>query len=73
MRMIVQQGIAVHHAGLLPILKETIEILYANGLIKIMLATTSFAIGNFDKKVLICRLGLCCFLKLKSTMRSERR
>lgn len=38
-------GIGVHHAGLLPILKETIEILYSKGLIKVLFATTSFSIG----------------------------
>ena len=42
---ILQSGIGVHHAGLLPILKETIEILYSRGLIKILFATTSFSIG----------------------------
>lgn len=45
MRYIVKKGIAVHHAGLLPILKETIEVLFAAGLIKILFATTSFSIG----------------------------
>jgi antiviral helicase SKI2 len=38
-------GIGVHHAGLLPIIKETIEILYSRGLIKVLFATTSFSIG----------------------------
>ena len=42
---ILQSGIGMHHAGLLPILKETIEILYSRGLIKILFATTSFSIG----------------------------
>jgi antiviral helicase SKI2 len=45
MRRMLPQGIGVHHAGLLPILKETIEILYSKGLIKILFATTSFSIG----------------------------
>lgn len=45
MRRILPQGIGVHHAGLLPILKETIELLYSKGLIKILFATTSFSIG----------------------------
>ena len=39
------KGIGIHHSGLLPILKEIIEILYSNGLIKILFATTSFSIG----------------------------
>ena len=45
MREILKSGIGVHHSGLLPILKETIEILYSKGLIKILFATTSFSIG----------------------------
>jgi len=45
MRRILAQGIGVHHAGLIPILKETIEILYSKGLLKILCATTSFSIG----------------------------
>ena len=44
-RQILQIGIGVHHSGLLPILKEIIEILYFHGLIKILFATTSFSIG----------------------------
>ena len=42
---LLQYGIGVHHSGLLPILKEIIEILYYKGLIKILIATTSFSIG----------------------------
>ena len=42
---ILQSGIGVHHAGLLPIIKEAIEILYSRGLIKVLFATTSFSIG----------------------------
>ena len=38
-------GIGVHHAGLLPIVKEIVEILYSKGLLKILFATTSFSIG----------------------------
>ena len=45
LREILQSGIGMHHAGLLPILKETIEVLYSRGLIKILFATTSFSIG----------------------------
>ena len=44
-KQILQYGIGVHHSGLLPILKEIIEILYYHGLIKILFATTSFSIG----------------------------
>lgn len=45
MRMMLPLGIGVHHAGLLPIIKEIVEILYSKGLLKILFATTSFSIG----------------------------
>lgn len=32
---ILKRGIGVHHSGLLPILKEVIEILFQEGLIKV--------------------------------------
>lgn len=30
-----RRGIAVHHAGLLPIMKETVEMLFCQGYIKV--------------------------------------
>lgn len=42
---LLQKGIGVHHSGLLPILKETIEILFQEGLIKALFATETFSIG----------------------------
>ena len=45
LKEILPSGIGMHHAGLLPILKEAIEVLYSKGLIKILFATTSFSIG----------------------------
>ena len=51
---LLQYGIGVHHSGLLPILKEIIEILYYKGLIKILIATTSFSIGlNMPTKTVV--------------------
>nr|CAB3266089.1 superkiller viralicidic activity 2-like 2 [Phallusia mammillata] len=38
-------GIGIHHGGLLPILKETIEILFSEGLIKVLFATETFSMG----------------------------
>lgn len=35
----------VHHGGLLPILKEIVEILFSRGLIKVLFATETFAMG----------------------------
>lgn len=44
-RKLLQRGIGVHHAGLLPILKEVIEILFQEGLLKVLFATETFSIG----------------------------
>jgi hypothetical protein len=32
---LLKKGIGIHHSGLLPLLKETIEILFGEGLIKV--------------------------------------
>lgn len=44
-RRLVARGIAFHHAGMLPILKELVEELFEQGLIKILYATETFAVG----------------------------
>ncbi|MFM9142138.1 MAG: DEAD/DEAH box helicase [Actinomycetota bacterium] len=40
-----ERGIAAHHAGLLPMFKETIEELFQRGLLKIVFATETLALG----------------------------
>jgi superfamily II RNA helicase len=48
------RGIAYHHSGVLPILKEIIEILFARGFIRVMFATETFAVGiNMPTKTVI--------------------
>lgn len=42
---LLRRGIGIHHGGLLPILKETIEILFGEGLVKALFATETFAMG----------------------------
>lgn len=42
---LLKRGIGIHHGGLLPIIKETIEILFGEGLIKALFATETFAMG----------------------------
>lgn len=42
---LVMKGIGIHHSGLIPILKEIIEILYGKKLIKVLIATETFAMG----------------------------
>lgn len=44
-REMLGRGIAVHHGGLLPIVKECIEILFAKSLVKVLFATETFAMG----------------------------
>jgi superfamily II RNA helicase len=39
------KGIAVHHAGILPNLKEIVETLFGEGMIKVLYATETFAVG----------------------------
>lgn len=45
MKEMLCRGIGVHHGGLLPILKETVEILFSEGVLKVLLATETFAMG----------------------------
>lgn len=45
LRELLSRGIAVHHGGLLPIMKEIVEILFARSLVKILFATETFAMG----------------------------
>ncbi|VDL90075.1 unnamed protein product [Schistocephalus solidus] len=40
-----RRGVGIHHGGLLPILKELVEILFAEGYIKVLFATETFAMG----------------------------
>ncbi|MCR4426693.1 MAG: DEAD/DEAH box helicase, partial [Firmicutes bacterium] len=48
MRRILQRGIAYHHAGLLPVLKEIVEDLFERRVIQVLYATETFAVGiNF--------------------------
>ncbi len=45
LKSLVNRGIAFHHSGLIPILKEIVEILFQKGLVKILFATETFAVG----------------------------
>jgi antiviral helicase SKI2 len=45
MTELLTRGIGVHHGGLLPIVKEIVEILFSTGLIKVLFATETFAMG----------------------------
>lgn len=45
LRELLSRGIAVHHGGMLPIVKELVEILFARTLVKVLFATETFAMG----------------------------
>ena len=51
---LLRKGIAIHHSGVMPVLKEMVELLYAKGYIKLLFATETFSIGvNMPTKSVI--------------------
>ncbi|HCM42737.1 MAG TPA: hypothetical protein DIS66_05455 [Candidatus Omnitrophica bacterium] len=53
-RPLIVQGIAFHHAGMLPTLKEVVERLFTSRLIKFIFTTETFALGiNMPAKAVI--------------------
>ena len=44
-RELLRRGLGVHHAGLLPIVKEIVEMLFCRGLLKVLYCTETFAMG----------------------------
>lgn len=45
LRKLAMNGVGVHNAGILPVLKEVIEILFGMGLLKVIFVTETFAVG----------------------------
>ncbi|MBI4243274.1 MAG: DEAD/DEAH box helicase [Planctomycetes bacterium] len=45
MRQLLSKGVCYHHAGLLPSMKEIIEQIFSKGLVKMLFATETFAVG----------------------------
>jgi len=45
LRHCLSKGVAFHHAGMLPDLKHIIETLFTEGLVKVLFATETFAVG----------------------------
>jgi superfamily II RNA helicase len=61
-----QRGIAFHHSGLLPILKEIVEILFSRGFVKVLFCTETFAVGlNMPARTVV-------FLDLKKPAGDDR-
>ena len=51
---LLKKGVAYHHSGLVPILKETIEIIFSKGFIKVLFATETFSVGlNMPTKTVV--------------------
>lgn len=44
-----ERGIGIHHSGILPILKEIVEMCFQCGLVKLLFATETFAMGVNSK------------------------
>eukprot|EP00177_Eucheuma_denticulatum_P007943 GFKZ01014460.1.p1 GENE.GFKZ01014460.1~~GFKZ01014460.1.p1 ORF type:complete len:1142 (-),score=197.75 GFKZ01014460.1:107-3121(-) len=42
---LLRKGVGIHHSGLLPIIKEAVELLFQEGLLKCLFATETFAMG----------------------------
>jgi superfamily II RNA helicase len=53
-RDLLLRGIAFHHSGLLPVLKEIVELAFSKGFVKVLFATETFAVGlNMPTKTVI--------------------
>ena len=51
---LLKRGIGVHHGGMLPILKECVEIMFQEGLIKVLFSTETFSMGiNMPAKTVV--------------------
>ncbi|KAL0131489.1 hypothetical protein PUN28_002783 [Cardiocondyla obscurior] len=45
MQELLEKGVGIHHSGILPILREIVEMLFQNGVVKLLFATETFAMG----------------------------
>ena len=51
---LLEKGIAIHHAGMMPILREMVELMFAKGYVKLLFATETFAVGiNMPTKTVL--------------------
>lgn len=51
---LLEKGVAIHHAGIMPILREMVELLFSKGYIKLLFATETFAVGiNMPTKTVL--------------------
>ena len=51
---LLEKGVAIHHAGVMPVLREMVELLFSKGYIKLLFATETFAVGiNMPTKTVV--------------------
>ena len=51
---ILKLGIGVHHGGMLPIIRESVELIFQSGLIKVLFSTETFSMGlNMPAKTVV--------------------
>ena len=51
---LLEKGIAIHHSGVMPVLKEMVELLYSKGYIKLLFSTETMSIGvNMPTKTVV--------------------
>ena len=51
---LLEKGIGIHHAGIMPVLREMVELLFSKGWIKLLFATETFAVGiNMPTKTVL--------------------
>jgi len=55
---LLEKGIGIHHSGMIPVLREIVELMISKKYIKLLFATESFAIG------LDCPIKTCIFTSL---------
>lgn len=54
LRGLIRRGIAIHHSGMVPVLKEAVELMFALGHVKLLIATETFAVGvNMPAKAVL--------------------
>lgn len=51
---LLEKGIAVHHSGVIPVIREMIELLFSKGYIRLLVATETFSVGiNMPTKTVL--------------------
>ncbi|KRY68407.1 Helicase SKI2W [Trichinella pseudospiralis] len=54
LQLMCERGIAVHHSGVLPLMKEIVEMLFQEGRVRVLFATETFSMGiNMPAKTVV--------------------